>query len=135
VLEIATDKSEHIKKLKKFKRNDSQTYTSQMAVFHMDPTGRISDLKKIRIDPNVPLTRIDWFEVQNWPANGWPSFAFATHRTYRRANRLLRWSGADFWTQPQLRFLRGSLPAFLSRRRAVVRTEIFFRYAVPVRIE
>jgi hypothetical protein len=72
LLEIGTDKSEYIKKLKKFQRNDTQTYTSQMVVFHMDPTGRISDLKKVRIDPNDPLTKIDWFEVQNWPANGWP---------------------------------------------------------------
>jgi hypothetical protein len=95
LLEIGTDKSEHIKKLKKFQRSDTQTYTSQIAVFRLDPAGRISDLKKVRIDPDDPLTRIDWFEVQNWPANGWPivRLSYTSYVVSSESLIELEWSG------------------------------------------
>ena len=71
-MEVGTAKSDYIGKLDKFQQTDNQAFTTTIVAFREDSSGRISDLKKATLDPDDSLTKVNWFEVQNWPAGSWP---------------------------------------------------------------
>jgi len=77
VVEAGTAKRDYIEKVKKFQVTSPQAFTSTIVVLRTDASGKTVDLKKAVLDPNDPVTKINWFEVQKWSPTGWPVLRLA----------------------------------------------------------
>ncbi|HVI06840.1 MAG TPA: hypothetical protein VND65_00955, partial [Candidatus Binatia bacterium] len=73
LLEVGSAKSDHIEKLKKFRASDAGKFQTSFVAFRSNSSGKDLEIKKVPLDPNDPLTRVTWFEVQKWPAGSWPT--------------------------------------------------------------
>ena len=72
MLEVGSAKTDHIEKLKRFQASDVGNFETTIVAFRTAASGRGMETKKMRLDPYDPLTKVNWFEVRNWPSGAWP---------------------------------------------------------------
>lgn len=93
MLEVGSAKAEHIQRLKKFQWSDGSHFETTIVAFRIPSSGSGIEIKKIPLDPYDPLTKINWFEVQNWVPGGWPVLhvRYESYSTAGNSVTILEW--------------------------------------------